>query len=219
MSTPTWVRFSSVVSTIESIIEKMADLLQEHDFRLREVARLAWNSDQSKLEFDDSTIIKVSSERKALSIAREWDGFALSYNVVSINASMYLYFWNKQGATCLAVQTDTQIPWYESEELAEGEWLERFFCAYTASCRASVCAYGDYYPIKYESLNQERILSELRAGSLLKRPLQSFYMISTELMTPKEMMSILKSHLKDPYLHYFQTTTGYHVLSSITLPP
>ncbi len=215
MSTPTWVRFSSVNTTIKFLLENTSELLKKYQFKLREVARLKWNLAENEMEFDDDGLIKIENVDEVYDITAQWDGFALAYTVFSIGVYMYLYFWKREGMICLAVETDTQTPYLETDQLVKGEWLERFLCAYTACCNAKIGAYGHYYPIEYEPIFSEVILAELKTGNLLVRePGLSFYMISGTLLSAEEELALL--YRKHPQLRYFQTISGYHIFSSLT---
>jgi hypothetical protein len=216
MSTPTWVRFSPFKGTVESAIARTALLRKQLRFRLREAARLAWARNRSKVEFVDDSLVKTNSEKEALKRAEDWDGLALSYEVTSIKALTYLYFWKADKNTGMALETDTQIPHFASDQLPEGKWFEEFLCRYTVDMGASLSAYGFYCPVEYKSLEAQPLLKELRDGSLLLRPLPSFLMIADELLSQAEMASILRSHKKHPSLHYRHIDKGYHLLSSIT---
>ena len=178
MSTPTWARFSPVSGTVESLINDSSELRTEHRFRLREMGRLARSKTGGVIAFDDDSMIAVSTESEAMTKAHEWEGMALCYDVLSINATIYLYYWHQDEKLCLAVQTDTQIPFHESDELREGEWLERFLIAYTAACGATTCAYGKHYPISYEPFDEEIALSQLRDGTLLRLPHSNLHVIA-----------------------------------------
>ncbi|MBZ4421603.1 hypothetical protein K8638_34685 [Myxococcus sp. RHST-1-4] len=104
--------------------------------------------------------------------------------------------------------------------MAEGEWLERFMCAYAATCDSSACAYGRDWPFSFESLEPARLVEELRGGKLLKRPLPGFYLLSPSLLSGEEVSSLLHAQEAELAKHhhllrYFRTSTGHHVLSSL----
>jgi hypothetical protein len=215
MSTPTWIRFSTVTKTPQQILEDASGLFGQHKLQTRELARLAL-SDEGTLEFDEPSLIKIRGEEEALSRSRKWDGFAIAYNVASITAVLYVYFWSLGEAYGAAVQTDTQIPFLERDDLAEGEWLERFLSAYTAITSASASGYGQPYRFTFDPLDPDTIARELRDGTMVRRKFPSLHMISNTLVTDDEVAAALALEGKNPLIRHFRTTTGYHVISSIS---
>ncbi|MCP3145377.1 hypothetical protein [Pyxidicoccus xibeiensis] len=162
----------------------------------------------------------MKSDEEALEASIGWEGFSVSCDVLSIRADIYLCFWTESRGTCLAVETDSQIPFLESGGMAEGEWLERFMCDYVAACGASACAHGRSWSATYTPLEPQQLVSELRDGALFKRALPGFYMLSEQFMSAAEVSTLLQEHesLRSAQyflLRYFKTATGYHVFSSI----
>jgi hypothetical protein len=216
MSIPTWVRFSLVNIPIRFLFENIGPLLRRYEFKLRQVAQLKWSLEKNELEFDEESIIDIDDISEVYEITSKWDGFALAYTVFSVGVYMYLYFWKTEGITCLAIETDTQTPYLETDQLVKGEWLEKFLCEYTSLCGTKVCVYGHYYSIEYKPISTEEILANLKNGDLLtKEPGLSFYMISATLLSEEEVALLLDSNRKHNKLYYFQTTTKYHIFSSL----
>jgi hypothetical protein len=102
--------------------------------------------------------------------------------------------------------------------LLDGEqWLERFAIEYAEACGASACAYGWDWPIELIALEPEQLVTELRNGKLLRRPLPGFYLLAQTLLGKEELASLLLGQERDSRLRYVRTPSGYHVLSSLVL--
>jgi hypothetical protein len=215
MGHPCWFRFSVVPAPLEQVFVQAAALRESRGFKARDMTGLAWNEDSGQLELQEESIRVLRGEGEVLKVARAWDGFAVAYKVLPIRATVYLHFWRQESSTCLALEIDDQVPYVRVAGMLEGEWLERFVCEYTAACRASACAHGRDWYAEFTPVEPEQIISELRSGELLKRPLPGFYMLSQSLLGNEEMASVLLGQERDSRLRYFRTPTGYHVLSSL----
>jgi hypothetical protein len=142
MSTPRWFQMSAAAQSPAQLLAGTLALRTAHRFRPRDVTELRWRAEAAKFELQDETEQPVRGDTQAWEIARVWQGFVLSYDVLSIRADIYLGFWEVHGKTCMALETDTQVPYVKPNGMAEGEWLERFMCDYVAACGASACAHG-----------------------------------------------------------------------------
>ncbi|MBZ4420413.1 hypothetical protein [Myxococcus sp. RHSTA-1-4] len=205
---------------VEWILERSRLLRETHRFRPRELFRLVRNTDSGELESEWGRNRQVQSEVEALDASRDWEGFSVAYDVLSIRADIYLYFWREDGGTCLAVETDSQVPYLESGGMAEGEWLERFMCSYVAACGASACAHGRGWSATYKPLEPRQLVSELRDGTLFTRPLPGFYMLSEQFLSVDTVSALLQSHEAKRsaqyfLMRYFKVAGGYHVFSSV----
>jgi hypothetical protein len=215
MSMPKWFRCSVIPASLGEVFERTGALREAHVFKARDMACLSWDEDSGQLEFQADSIQTFRNDGEALEIARAWDGFAVAYNVLSIRATIYLHFWKQESGTCVALEIDSQIPYVKFAGMDEGEWLERFAIEYAEACGAAACAYGRAWPIEFIALEPEQLVTELRNGKLLKRPLPGFYLLAQTLMEKEELASLLLGQERDSRLRYFRTPSGYHVLSSL----
>ncbi|MFL5350010.1 MAG: hypothetical protein ACJ8AT_34975 [Hyalangium sp.] len=215
MGTPTWFRFSTVNTPLAHVFRSSAKLRDAHHFKPRGIGRLAWDEVTRQLAFQEDSISPLREDNEATEIASTWDGFSISYDVLSIRAVLYLSFWKQDTATCMAVEIDSQVPYIKPQGMTEGEWLERFICEYIHACGSSECAYGRDWPILFAPLEPEQIVSELRSGMLLKRPLPGFYALAQGLLSKEEMATLLLGQERSSRLRYFHSPAGYYVLSSL----
>ena len=78
------------------------------------LGRLARTGARGALAFDDGSGIAVSTESEALAEARGWEGMALCYDVLSINATIYLYYWYQNdhlGTPQKLIKSSGQVVW------------------------------------------------------------------------------------------------------------
>jgi hypothetical protein len=213
MATPTWVAFTST-SSADAVLNASEPLRERERFQPYQMFRIVQRPDGSR-EMDHHSRRKIVSEDEALTIARNWDGFAISYHVGSVRADVHFCCWKEAGGNGLALETDTQIPYHRSDDYAEGEWLEQLLCEFTPLTKATISAYGHPYQVSYTSLDPAAVLRQLRDGSMLLLKGEVFHMISTALVSVDEMRQLFEGHQRNSRLKYTLTTTGYHVLSTV----
>ena len=215
MSPPRWFQMSALRLPLEQAVYQTQLLRASHRFKARHALRILWDPDANCFDVDFGNDQPIRGDEQALELARTWDGVAIAYDVLSIRASMYLGFWRQAGMTCLSVETDTQVPYVTPSGMAEGEWLERFMCDYVSTCGVAACASGSGWS-SMEPLDATRLIARWREEGLPKRPARGFYMLSKDVLSNAEMDSFLRGRDEQDlrWLRYFQTPTGYHVLST-----
>ncbi|QSQ21319.1 hypothetical protein JY651_40055 [Pyxidicoccus parkwayensis] len=215
MSSPPWFQMSAVPLSLEQAVNQSQLLRASHRFIARRALRILWDPDSKSFDVDFPNDQPVQSDAHALELARTWDGVAITYDVMSIRATLYLGFLRRAEATCLSLETDSQVPYVTPNGMAEGEWFERFMCDYVNTCGVKACASGPGWH-SIESLDADQLIAKWRSEGLPKRPSRGFYMVSKDLLSSTDMDSFLRGRdEKDSrWLRYFQTPTGYHVLST-----
>lgn len=216
MSVPNWFLLSPVQVSIQDVFVKTERLRTLHQFEPQELARLGRDPESGRLEFQEASVRALRAGEEPLRIASAWDGLVVNYFSKSIRASLYLYFWRWGGSTGLGVELDDQVPFVEPAGMAQGEWLERFMCAYVQACGAAACANGREWPHALEPLEPAQLVSRWRKEGLPKPPARGFYMMTLETLRADELATMReRSDARDKaWLRYFQTPTGYHVLST-----
>lgn len=148
MATPTDVVFSPIKKSVETIITELEGILQANEFELFEVSRIGWNPEYKCFGYIGNDIT-CNSEHDALKISKDWEGFILSYEVLSVGQQIYLYFWDGNNKTRFAIDMTPQVLSFESEEFNEGEWLQKFLISITGTIQADICAYGVPYDDRF----------------------------------------------------------------------
>jgi hypothetical protein len=215
MSPPRWFQMSAVRLPLEQAVYQTQLLRASHRFIARYALRILGVPDSKSFDVDFGNEQSIQSDAQALELARTWDGVAITYDVMSIRASLYLGFWRQAEATCLSVETDTQVPYVTPNGMAQGEWFERFICDYVNTCAVQACASGPGWS-SMEPLDAAQLIARWRKEGLPKRPTRGFFMVSKDLLSSAEMDSFLRGRDEQDsrWLRYFQTPTGYHVLST-----
>jgi len=220
MGTPTSVKYSRVPGTPEEALARLDERLvpamglEYADFgALRPSDR---PSDQG-LKLVDRTV-PCHSRAAALGLARSCKAWGISFlsREVPGNVDFYVFEIEKNSFGA-RLTVESSMPWYESEEHAEGEWLVKLLLTAVSALGCEVCGYGadDAYEAGYDSLDPSVVLARLRAGELFTIRSPQFHAFSSGLISPEEMAELLDRHPKKPRLRYKVSTTGYHVLYAV----
>ncbi|WP_426754948.1 hypothetical protein [Myxococcus sp. Y35] len=162
-------------------------------------------------------MLDLQRGRAPLDISEGWDGFAVCYFARSIKAFVYLHFWRLEEGTGVGLEIDDQVPYVEPGGMAEGEWLERFLCAYVAACGSSGCINESSRPYSLGPFDMTTVIAAWREHGAPREPARGFFMFSKDLVSADEAHSwaMNRSVGDQEWLRYFQVP-GYHVFSTLS---
>jgi hypothetical protein len=220
MSTPDFVKFSRVPGTIEDALKRI-ELRTFSQFGLEydSVGAMRPDDDPWTGGFSSADESVPSRSRvEALSLARKWTAWGLSFLVRQVPGYFNLEFFHiENDSFAVAASFDTSMLTFESDQFAKGQWLRGLFIGVVAALGCQVCGYGHdaAYEGGYESLSPSRILERLRAGELFTMRFPNFHAISVDLVSTDEMTALWERLPRSQFLKYGLATTGYHILSII----
>ena len=220
MGTPTSVKYSRVPGTPE-------DALARLDERLVHTMGLEYSkfgalrpsdrpSDQGLKLVD--RVVPCHSRAEALALARTCKAWGISFLSREVPGNVDFYaFEIEKNSFGARLTVESSMPWYESEELAAGEWLVKVLLTTVSALGCEVCGYGadDAYEAGYDSLDPSVVLARLRAGELFTIRSPQFHAIALGLISPEEITGLLERHPQTPPILYMVSTTGYHVLYDV----
>jgi hypothetical protein len=220
MGTPTSVKYSRVPGTPEEALARLDEhVLAPCGLEYSEFAALRPDDDPYTEGLDlVGDLVPCHSRPEALSLARGLTAWGISFAARAVPADVNLYVYDVDRSSFGTRLTfDSSIVYYETDELARGEWLVRLLAATVATLGCSVCGYGpdNAYEAGYDALEPGNVLARLRAGELFTMGPPQFHAIAAGLVTPEEMAGLLDQHPKGPFLRYGLTTTGYHLLRAM----
>jgi hypothetical protein len=217
MGTPTSVKYSRVPGT-------PADALARFDEHVLPTCGLEYSGFAALRPDDDpytegldlaGDIVPCRSRIEALSLARGWNEWGVSFLSREVPGNVDLYFFGIQkGSFGALVSLESSMPGFKNDEYARGEWLVRLLSAVVATLGCEVCGYGrdNAYETGYDSLEPTTVLARLRAGDFFVMGPPQFHAIAVGLVSPEEMATLLEQYPRGPFLKYGITTTGYHLL-------
>lgn len=224
MATPRFVKFSRVLGTPEDVLTRL-------ELRLLGSMRLEYDRFAALKPVEDpddfgytggldlaGEMVPCRGKSEALSLARKWTAWGISFLVREIPAYVNLYIFDiQEGSLGVALSFDTSMLSYETDESPEGQWLRALFISLVAALGCAVCGYGpdNAYRTGYVPLSPAKILERLRAGELFKMSYPNFHAISVSLLTTEEMTALWERLPRSEFLKYGLATTGYHILSII----
>lgn len=220
MATPDFVKFSRVPGTIEDALKRVEAYafsrfgLEYDSFGAMRPDDDPWTGGFTLV--DES--VPCRSRAEALSLARKWTAWGVSFLVRQVPGEFNLEFFHiENDSFAVAASFDTSMLAFGSDEFAEGQWLRGLLIAVVAALGCQVCGYGhdSAYEGGYESLSPERVVERLRAGELFLMGYPNFHAISVNLVTTEEVTALWERLPKSEFLKYGLATTGYQIFSII----
>jgi hypothetical protein len=224
MGTPNFVKFSRVPGTGEEVLSRLeSEVLHAHGLEYSEFAALRPDTDPDTAAYTGGLdlakeMVPCRSRQEALSLARGWTAWGISFLARQVpgNVNLYLFDFQKDSLGA-AISFDSSMVYFATEELEKGEWLRRLLIAVVSALGCTVSGYGrdSAYRVGYVPLEPAALLTRLRAGDLFVMPFPNFHAITVDLVKPEEMDDLLARLPKSEFLKYGVATTGYHILSML----
>jgi hypothetical protein len=224
MGTPDFVKFSQVPGTAEDALTRLEfKLLREHGLEYSEFAALRPDTDPDTAAYTGGLdlakeMVPCRSRQEALSLARGWTAWGVSFLVRQVPGDVHLYLFDFQrDSVGAAISFDSSMVYFKTDDLEKGAWLRRLLIALVGALGCDVCGYGadPAYRVGYVPLQPAVLLGRLRAGELFVMPSPNFHAISVDLVKPDEVNALLEHFPKSQFFRSGVATTGHHILSTL----
>ena len=222
MGSPNFVKFSRVPGTGEDLLARLEEkVLPALGLEYAEFAALRPDTDPDTAAYTGGLdlakdLVPCRSRQEALSLARAWKAWGISFLARQVPGNVNLYLFDLQKDSLgAAISFDSSMVYFGTDELDKGEWLRKLLIALVSALACQVCGYGrdSAYRVGYVPLEPSVVLARLRSGELFVMPYPNFHAISVDLVNAEEMNALLERLPKSDFLKYGLATTGYHVLS------